>query len=394
MAASKNSRKIRYAVVGLGHIAQVAVLPAFAHARSNSQLTALVSEDPQKLKSLGRRYRVDQLFSYEEYGDCLRSGFIDAVYIALPNHLHAKYTIAAANAGVHILCEKLMAVTEKECWAMIGAAEIAGVKLMIAYRLHFEDANMTAVKLVRSGKLGDPRFFASSFAMQVRPENIRTDKKKGGGTLYDIGIYCINAARYLFGAEPTEVFAFSSANKEDERFKEIDEMTSAILRFPDGRLAEFTSSFGAADIASYCVVGTKGDVRLDQAYEYVYPIDLHVTINGKTRKQTFRKRDQFAAELEYFSNCILNDLTPEPSGREDRRRAHYRSDQSLGEPPQGGENRAAEANPKAHDETNKTEASCRQAAAACARRQRVVVKVNSSGEERPQRICRTAALES
>jgi glucose-fructose oxidoreductase len=152
--------------------------------------------------------------------------------------------------------------------------------------------------------------------MQVRPDNIRTDKEKGGGTLYDIGIYCINAARYLFGAEPMEVFAFSSANKKDERFKEIDEMTSAILRFPDGRLAEFTSSFGAADVASYRVVGTKGDLRLDKAYEYVYPIDLHVTIKGKTRKQTFRKRDQFAPELEYFSNCILNDLTPEPSGRE------------------------------------------------------------------------------
>ena len=126
MAASKNSRKIRYAVVGLGHIAQVAVLPAFAHARSNSQLMALFSEDPQKLKSLGRRYGVDHLFSYEEYGDCLRSGFIDAVYIALPNHLHAKYSIdakysiAAANAGIHILCEKPMAVTEKQCWAMIG----------------------------------------------------------------------------------------------------------------------------------------------------------------------------------------------------------------------------------------------------------------------------------
>jgi len=152
--------------------------------------------------------------------------------------------------------------------------------------------------------------------MQVRPNNIRTDKEKGGGTLYDIGIYCINAARYLFGAEPTEVFAFSSTSKKDERFKEIDEMTSALLRFPDGRLAEFTSSFGAADVASYRVAGTKGDVRLDQGYEYVYPISLHVTIKGESRKQTFRKRDQFAPELEYFSNCILNNRTPEPSGME------------------------------------------------------------------------------
>jgi glucose-fructose oxidoreductase len=150
----------------------------------------------------------------------------------------------------------------------------------------------------------------------VRPNNIRTDKEKGGGTLYDIGIYCINAARYLFGAEPTEVFAYSSANKKDPRFKEIDEMTSALLRFPDGRLAAFSSSFGAADVASYRVVGTKGDVRLDQAYEYVYPIELYVTVKGKTRKQTFRKRDQFAPELEYFSSCILNNQAPEPSGTE------------------------------------------------------------------------------
>ncbi len=316
MTTSKHQRQIRYAVVGLGHIAQVAVLPAFAHARENSQLTALVSDDPKKLKTLGRRYHVDHLFSYREYDDCLRSGMVDAVYIALPNHLHADYSIRAARAGIHVLCEKPMAVTEKECWAMLRAGERAGTKLMIAYRLHFEEANMTAVRIVRSGKLGNPRFFTSAFSMQVRPDNIRTDREKGGGTLYDIGIYCINAARYLFGAEPTEVVAFSSANKKDPRFKEIDETTSALLRFPDDRLAVFTSSFGAADVASYRLVGTKGDVRLEQAYEYVYPIDLFVTVKGKSRKQTFRKRDQFAPELIYFSNCILNNKRPEPSGAE------------------------------------------------------------------------------
>ena len=316
MTTSKRSRKIRYAVVGLGHIAQVAVLPAFAHARANSQLTALLSDDAQKRKTLGRRYQVDHLFSYSEYDECLRSGIVDAVYIALPNHLHALYSIRAARAGIHVLCEKPMAITERECSAMIRAAERAGVKLMVAYRLHFEESNMTAVKIVRSGKLGKPRIFTSSFSMQVRPDNIRTDKEKGGGTLYDIGIYCINAARYLFGAEPTEVFAFSSANKKDARFREIDEMTSAILRFPNDRLAVFTSSFGAADVASYRVVGTKGDVRLEQAYEYVYPIDLYTTVKGKTRKQTFAKRDQFAPELIYFSDCILKNKRPEPSGAE------------------------------------------------------------------------------
>src|SRR5438132_12421387 len=203
MTASKHRRQIRYAVVGLGHIAQVAVLPSFAHAQANSQVTALVSDDPKKLETLGRRYRVDHLFSYREYVDCLRSGAVDAVYIALPNHLNAQYTINAARAGIHVMCEKLMAVTEKECWAMIRAAERAGVKLMIADRLHFEEANMTAVRIVRSGKLGNPRFFTSSSSMQVRPNTIRTDQEQGGGTRYDLATYWINAARYRSCAEPT-----------------------------------------------------------------------------------------------------------------------------------------------------------------------------------------------
>jgi predicted dehydrogenase len=152
--------------------------------------------------------------------------------------------------------------------------------------------------------------------MQVRPHNIRTEKEMGGGTLYDIGIYCINAARYLFRAEPTEAFAFSSADKSDSRFKEIDEMTSAVMRFPDDRLAVFVSSFGASDVASYRIVGARGDLRVDQAYEYVMPISHELTVEGKTRKRTFRKRDQFAPELIYFSDCISGDKDPEPSGTE------------------------------------------------------------------------------
>jgi glucose-fructose oxidoreductase len=310
-----DNRKIRYAVVGLGHIAQVAVLPAFKHAQ-NSQLAALVSDDRKKLRTLAKRYDVDHAFSYADYDDCLRSTLIDAVYIALPNHVHAEYTIRAANAGIHVLCEKPMAVTEKECRAMIRAAESNRIKLMIAYRLHFEEANMKAVEIVRSGKLGKPRLFDSVFSMQVRAGNIRTEKDMGGGTLYDIGIYCINAARYLFADEPTEVFAFSSANKKDRRFKEVDEMTGVVLHFSDDRLATFATSFGAADVSTYHILGTGGDLRVEQAYEYVMPVSHYLTVKGKTQKRTFPKRDQFAPELVYFSDCIKNNKTPEPSGLE------------------------------------------------------------------------------
>src|SRR5215510_3249857 len=162
----RNGGFVKYAVVGLGHIAQVAVLPAFAHARRNSRLAALVSNDSAKLKSLSKKYRAGAIFSYDDYDACLEQ--VDAVYIALPNSMHAEYAIRAANAGVHVLCEKPMAVTTEECEQMIDACRLNGVKLMIAYRLHFEQVNLEGVDLVRRGRIGQPRFFNSSFSMTVR----------------------------------------------------------------------------------------------------------------------------------------------------------------------------------------------------------------------------------
>jgi predicted dehydrogenase len=311
-----SEQRVRYAVVGLGHIAQVAVLPAFRHA-ANSELTALVSDDPEKLEKLGRRYKVPGRFSYTEYEDCLRSGAVDAVYIALPNHLHREYTERAARGGAHVLVEKPMAVTEEDCISMIRTSEESGVKLMVAYRLHFEQANLKAIDLVQGGTLGEPRLFDSVFSMTVKEGDIRLNPRElGGGTLYDIGVYCINAARNLFGAEPMEAVAFS-ANSGDSRFLQCEETTSAILRFPGReRLASFTCSFGGADVSAYRVVGSKGELVMDPAYEYADELEQRVTINGRTRKRKFPKRDQFAPELISFSECILTGAAPEASGWE------------------------------------------------------------------------------
>ncbi|HSE38175.1 MAG TPA: Gfo/Idh/MocA family oxidoreductase [Blastocatellia bacterium] len=313
---SSNSKKprIRYAVVGLGYIAQIAVLPAFSKAR-NCELAALVSDDNVKLEKLSRKYKVPATYSYEDFDECLNSGEIDAVYIALPNSMHRDYTVRASEAGIHVLCEKPLAVTESECEEMISAAANNGVKLMTAYRLHFEQANMKAVEIAQSGKLGDLRVFNSLFSMQVREGDIRLQEDLGGGTLYDIGIYCINAARYLFQDEPIEVVGFS-ANNGENRFKEVDEMFSAILRFPNERLASFTTSFGAADISAYQIVGTEGDLKVDPAYEFAADLKHRLTIKGKTRERSFPKRDQFAPELIYFADCVINDNEPEPSGKE------------------------------------------------------------------------------
>jgi predicted dehydrogenase len=177
-------RKIRYAVVGLGAFAQSDALPAFAEAE-NSQLVALVSGDPTKRAEIAQQYDVPYTYGYEDYDDLLMSGNIDAVYIALPDHLHCEYTVRAAQAGIHVLCEKPMATTVTECEQMIAAAKTHHVKLMIAYRLHLEPANLQAIEVVQSGQIGAPRIFTSLFTQQTCADNIRLKKETGGGTLDD-----------------------------------------------------------------------------------------------------------------------------------------------------------------------------------------------------------------
>ena len=302
---------MRNAVVGLGHIAQVAVLPAFGNARRNSKLAALVSGDPVKLEELGNKYGVDRRCAYDAYDALLKSGDIDAVYIALPNNLHCDYAVRAAQAGLHVLVEKPMAVTEEECEQMAGAARAAGVRLMVAYRLHFERASLEALEIARSGRIGEPRQFNSSFTMTVTPDNIRVRSELGGGVLYDIGIYCINAARNLFRDEPREVRALTAGTLGD-----VEESVGALLRFPNERTATFSCSFGAADTSHYRLVGTKGDLVVEPAYEYAMPLRHRLTVDGETSERRFAKRDQFAPELLYFSDCVLQNRDPEPSAEE------------------------------------------------------------------------------
>jgi glucose-fructose oxidoreductase len=321
-------KQLRYAVVGLGHIAQVAVLPAFGNSRRNSKLAALVSGDPVKLEELGKKYAVEKRCSYDDYDALVKSGDIDAVYIALPNSMHCDYAVRAARAGLHVLVEKPMAVTEDECERMAKAARDGGVKLMVAYRLHFERANLEAIEVARSGRIGEPRLFSSTFTMHVVPGNIRVKSALGGGVLYDIGIYCINAARGLFRDEPVEVRAATAGS-----IGEVEESVSAILRFPNERMASFTCSFGAADVSEFRLVCTKGDLAVEPAYEYAMALQHRLTIDGEVKERRFAKRDQFAPELLYFSDCVLRNQDPEPSADEglaDVRviRALYRSAQA------------------------------------------------------------------
>ncbi len=208
-----------------------------------------------------------------------------------------------------------MAPTEAECMQMIRACEARRVKLMIGYRLHFEAANLVAIEIARGGELGDVRIFSSTFSLQVREGNIRVQPRRGAGPIYDIGTYCVNAARYLFRAEPLEVAAIKVTGS-DPRFSAVDEAYSAVMHFPDERVAQFTCSFGATDRSYYEVIGTKGMLSLDNAYEYAAEMKMLVRGEHGEKVRTFTKRDQIAGEVEYFARCIRDDLDPEPSGWE------------------------------------------------------------------------------
>jgi len=314
---SKNRKvqKVRYAVVGLGHLAQVAVLPAFARLQ-NAEIAALVTSDKRKAGILAKRYRVKDVYDYDQYEECLAKD-VDAVYIVLPNHQHCEFTMRAAKAGVHVLCEKPMAVSVAECRKMIASMRQNRRKLMIAYRLHFEKSNLESIAVGQSSKLGKVRFFSSDFGQQIVGSNVRLTEptREGGGPIFDMGIYCINAARYLFRAEPTEVWA-TSASTGEARFRNAEEMTAVTMRFPGERLATFTASFGCADIGRYTLVGTKGVLTADPAYEYAQGLKLQIKVGEKMEKRQYPKRDQFAAEISYFSECILKNREPEPSGQE------------------------------------------------------------------------------
>lgn len=313
-AMPRVSSILRMAVIGQGHFAQAAVLPAIAQL-PDVELVALVSGSRHKLEELGRMYGVTTLCDYLQLDELLARGTIDAIYIATPNDRHAEITLIAARHGVHVLCEKPMAPTEAECMQMIRACEQRRVKLMVAYRLHFEAANLIAIEVARGGEIGEPRVFSSVYSMQVRDGNVRVQSRRGAGPVYDLGVYCVNAARYLFRAEPVEVSALKLAGR-DARFSSVEEAYSVLLRFPGERVAQFTCSFGAHDRASYEVVGSTGYLALENAYTYAAEMTLHVQGVHGNKTRSFARRDQIAAELAYFARCVREELEPEPSGWE------------------------------------------------------------------------------
>jgi predicted dehydrogenase len=306
---------INYAVVGAGWISQQAFLPGVGRS-GNSRIAAIVTGDRAKAARLADFYGIDTVVGYEGYEALLTNPEIDAVYIALPNHMHADYAIRAARAGKHILVEKPLALSEDEALAMIAAARRANVFLMTAYRLHNEPGTVAVLEHIRAGAIGQPLLFQSVFSFQTTLGNHRLKATAWGGPLQDIGVYCINAARHIFVEEPTEAMAMAHRPGDDPRFSEVDASLSALLRFPSGGLAQFVVSFGAAAVDNYRVVGSLGDLELDPGLKFETATRLRLRRDGKIVETQFPQIDHFGAQVAYFSDCITAGTPPEADGEE------------------------------------------------------------------------------
>lgn len=316
-----DKKKIGFAIVGLGQYATEQMMPAFKESK-HARITALVSGSPDKARKLAAEYGVDpkSIYDYQNFDSIKDNPAVDVVYVVLPPGLHAEYTVRAAQAGKHVLCEKPMANTPEECQRMIEACKKAGKQLMIAYRAQFEPFNLNAIERIRKGELGKLRMVTADHGRIVKPEekadSWRVQKKlAGGGSLMDIGIYSLNAARYLTGEEPVEVTAQEYSDKADPRFKEVEDVVHFTLRFPSGVLASCTSAYSIEGVKRYRAFGDKAWLDLDPATDY-YRHQMKIGDKDGERQPQIKEGNQFAAELDHMAECVQQNKTPKTPGEE------------------------------------------------------------------------------
>jgi predicted dehydrogenase len=333
VAAQTANQKVGYCVIGLGRIAGH-FMPAVRDS-STSQITGIVSGHRDKAERVAAQYGVpaSSIYSYENMDAIRDNKAIDAVYVALPNSMHAEYTIRSAKAGKHVLCEKPMSTSVGDAQAMIDACKAAHVHLMIAYRCHYEPSNLQAIKLIRDGVLGNVQVIESAFGFNISPGEWRLNKKMaGGGPLLDVGIYCLNACRYLTGEVPSGFSAYVSTIDHDGRFDQVEENMSWITKFPSGIVASCSTTYGASMDGYYRVHGSRGWLELDTAFAYEglylkghYDADPKSNRPGAEIDQPNLEKDpmHFRREADHFSECIRLNRTPKTPGEEGLRDMQY-----------------------------------------------------------------------
>jgi predicted dehydrogenase len=315
-----NTKRVGYAVVGLGFIAETSVLPAFRHSKK-CKLVALVSHDQKRASQLGKKFGVNakNCFSYDNYEQCLSHPEVDAVFIASVNGAHAEQTIRAAAAGKDVLCEKPLANNVEECRRMVEACKENDVRLMTAYRKYFEPGSVALKKLITTGKLGGLRHMFSSYTEFVDPVKAKAwqlnRQLAGGGSLIDLGIYCVNTMRWLAGTDPIDATAHSWTDN-PARFGDVEDSIAFHLTHPAGLVCQGTSSFSARAASFVQVHGEKGWAALNPAFAFEEERRLFGKIQGRWFEQKFKVIDEFVLEIDHFADCIRRHRDPKPDGME------------------------------------------------------------------------------
>ena len=300
-----NQDPIRWGVISTANIGRAAVNPAI-QASHNGELVAVASRDGTRAAAFASDHGIPR--SYDSYEALLDADDIDAVYIPLPNSMHREWTIRAAEAGKHILCEKPLAMSPAECEEMAAAANDAGVKLMEAFMYRFHPRTERVVEMLRAGAIGDIGTIRSAFTFRLRnPDNIRLDPELGGGALMDVGCYCVNVSRTLVGEEPQTVQA--TARWTD---RGVDEALTGILRFPRGIVAHFDCALTLERFEAFEVGGTDGWLRVESAFlpgTGDVPIEESRGGDGVEEHQ-IDGDDEYRLMVEHFADCILHDRQP------------------------------------------------------------------------------------
>ena len=300
---------VRWGVLSTADIGMAKVIPAIQQAE-NCDVVAIASRSSDRAEAAAARLGISG--AHGSYEALLEDPDIDAVYVPLPNDLHREWTIKAAVAGKHVLCEKPIALTEAQAEEMAATAGEAGVKVQEAFMYRHHPTWVEAVRLLASGAIGELQAVQSWFSyFNDDPNNIRNRADKGGGAIMDIGCYCINLSRMLFEAEPTRVEA---AVRRDPATG-IDIVSSAVLEFPGGGQATFTCSTRAEDYQRVHIVGTNG--RIDIEIPFNIPPDretrIFVTQGGDppvapdTQTVVFPAADQYTIQARLFAQAILDD---------------------------------------------------------------------------------------
>jgi predicted dehydrogenase len=313
--AQEPGKKLGVALVGLGSLSTKQIAPALAKSSKLCKLVAIVTGTPAKADKWMADYGLPKthVYNYETFDQLATNPDVDIIYVVLPNSMHAEYTIRAAKAGKHVLCEKPMATSAADCQRMIDACKAADRLLAIGYRCQFEPHHRECRRLASEKVFGAVKYVEAGFGFKIGdPAQWRLRKGlAGGGALMDVGIYALQAARFLVGEEPIAISALETKT-DPVKFAEVDETIVWTMRFPGGVVAKCSTSYNFNGENRFRAYAEKGWFELDPAYSYA----------GNSGRRSdkleikFDAPDQFATELDDFAQRILEKKPSSVSGEE------------------------------------------------------------------------------